>query len=75
MTFAPELRVTCLCAEWCTSCREYRSGFDGLAAGLPHLRHVVVLESAAGTNPAGVAGEYEELLARAADDFPFREFE
>ena len=38
MTFAPELRVTCLCAEWCTSCREYRSGFDGLAAGLPQVR-------------------------------------
>ena len=37
MTFAPELRVTCLCAEWCTSCREYRSGFDGLAAGLPQV--------------------------------------
>ena len=38
MTFAPELRVTCLCAEWCTSCREYRSGFDGLAVGLPQVR-------------------------------------
>ena len=38
MTFALELRVTCLCAEWCTSCREYRSGFDGLAAGLPQVR-------------------------------------
>ena len=37
MTFAPELRVTCLCAEWCTSCREYRSGFAGLAAGLPQV--------------------------------------
>ena len=38
MTFAPELRVTCLCAEWCTSCREYRSGFDGLAVGWPQVR-------------------------------------
>ena len=47
----------------------------GLAAGLPHLRHVVVLEGAAGTTPAGVAGEYEELLAREAGDFPFREFD
>ena len=38
MTFAPELRVTCLCAAWCTRCREYRSGFDGLAVGLPQVR-------------------------------------
>jgi len=26
------LLVACLCADWCSSCREYRSIFDALAA-------------------------------------------
>jgi thioredoxin 1 len=26
------LLVACLCADWCSSCREYRSTFDALAA-------------------------------------------
>ncbi len=33
-----ELLVVCLCAEWCTTCREYRSGFDELAAEFPEIR-------------------------------------
>ena len=33
-----EFLVVCLCAEWCTTCREYRSGFDALAAQFPELR-------------------------------------
>jgi len=28
--------VACFCAEWCGTCREYRAGFDALAARLPH---------------------------------------
>lgn len=32
------LRVICLCAEWCGTCREYRAGFDALAAALPAIR-------------------------------------
>ena len=30
------LRVTCLCAAWCTTCREYRQTFDELAVAYPH---------------------------------------
>ena len=33
-----EFLVVCLCAEWCTTCREYRSGFDDLAAEFPEAR-------------------------------------
>jgi len=47
----------------------------GLAGRLPRLRRIVVLESAAGTDTGTVAGEYEELLQRESEDFPFREFD
>lgn len=30
-----ELTVTCLCAEWCDVCREYRNGFLALAERFP----------------------------------------
>ncbi len=30
--------VACLCASWCTSCREYRATFDRAAASHPHCR-------------------------------------
>ena len=33
-----EFLVVCLCAEWCTTCREYRSGFNELAAEFPEAR-------------------------------------
>lgn len=33
-----ELNVICLCAEWCGTCREYRPGFEGLAAHFPDVR-------------------------------------
>ena len=33
-----EFLVICLCAEWCGSCRDYRSGFEGLAAEFPQVR-------------------------------------
>ena len=33
-----EFLVVCLCAEWCTSCREYRLGFNDLAAEFPDTR-------------------------------------
>ena len=29
---APRLLVSCLCAAWCGSCRDYRATFDALAA-------------------------------------------
>lgn len=30
--------VTCLCAEWCDTCVEYRPGFLALAARFPRAR-------------------------------------
>jgi len=30
--------VVCLCAEWCGTCRDYRPGFDELAAEFPDAR-------------------------------------
>lgn len=32
--------VACLCAAWCGTCREYRDGFDALAARHPDKRFV-----------------------------------
>jgi thiol-disulfide isomerase/thioredoxin len=29
---APRYLVACLCAAWCDTCREYRAGFEALAA-------------------------------------------
>ena len=29
---SPPLLVACLCAEWCSACREYRATFDQVAA-------------------------------------------
>ncbi|UDG82608.1 thioredoxin family protein [Candidatus Vallotia cooleyia] len=29
------LFVACLCADWCSSCREYKAGFDALADAHP----------------------------------------
>jgi len=30
--------VVCLCAEWCGTCRDYRPGFERIAAAHPRLR-------------------------------------
>jgi len=30
--------VICLCAEWCSTCRDYRAGFNTLAAQFPDTR-------------------------------------
>ncbi len=38
----PPLLVACLCAQWCGSCRDYRSLFDQVAATFPELRFVWV---------------------------------
>jgi thiol-disulfide isomerase/thioredoxin len=35
---SPCLLVACLCAQWCGTCREYRTAFDQLAAALPQHR-------------------------------------
>ncbi len=36
------LLVACLCAEWCSVCREYRSRFEQVGAKFPHARFVWV---------------------------------
>ena len=33
-----EFLVVCLCAEWCGTCREYKTGFDELATQFPDSR-------------------------------------
>lgn len=33
-----ELVVTCLCAEWCDVCREYRPRFEALAGRFPQVK-------------------------------------
>ena len=45
-TLAPgdRLLVACLCADWCGSCREYRSTFDALAARFAGEAHFVWLD-------------------------------
>ena len=32
--------IACLCAAWCDVCRQYRSGFDTLAAQHPDKRFI-----------------------------------
>ena len=32
-----EFTVICLCAQWCGTCRDYRAGFDALAAQFPQV--------------------------------------
>jgi len=34
----PEFLIACLCAAWCGTCRDYRAGFDALAAHFPEAR-------------------------------------
>lgn len=36
----PPLLVACLCADWCGTCREYRTLFDQLATQLTEVRFV-----------------------------------
>ena len=37
---AEELLVACLCAEWCTSCREYRERLEQVQLRLPHAAFI-----------------------------------
>jgi thioredoxin 1 len=39
---APRFIVACLCAEWCSSCREYRKTFEQVAQEFADLRFVWV---------------------------------
>ncbi|MDD2991524.1 MAG: thioredoxin domain-containing protein [Zoogloea sp.] len=33
-----EFLVACLCAAWCGTCRDYRAGFEAMAARFPQAR-------------------------------------
>ena len=37
MSTAPTIRISCLCAAWCTTCEAYRAVFAGVAARHPSL--------------------------------------
>lgn len=48
MTDLPPLTIACLCAEWCGTCREYRTVFQALQTALPgHRFHWIDIEDEA----------------------------
>ena len=52
--------AACLCAQWCSSCREYRATFDRVATAFPGIRFVWI----------DIEDE-EELVGRVdVDNFP-----
>jgi thioredoxin 1 len=56
----PEFTVTCLCAEWCDVCREYRAGFDALAPRFPQAAFAWL----------DVEDDAEEVGEREIENFP-----
>jgi thiol-disulfide isomerase/thioredoxin len=52
--------ISCLCAAWCGTCRQYREGFDGLAAHHPD-KHFVWIDI---EDQADLVGDYD------VDNFP-----
>ncbi len=55
-----EFLIVCLCAEWCGVCREYRSGFEEIAAQFP----------AAGFCWLDIEAQADELGDIEVDNFP-----
>ncbi|MGC3963502.1 MAG: thioredoxin family protein [Rhodocyclaceae bacterium] len=55
-----EFLVTCLCAQWCGSCREYRPSFEALAGSRPGVAYAWVDVE----DEAEVAGDVD------VDNFP-----
>ena len=55
-----ELSVTCLCAEWCDVCREYRPAFEALAQHFPRARFAWL----------DVEDDAEEVGEREIENFP-----
>ncbi len=63
-----EWLVVCLCAGWCGTCREYRPGFEALAADFPDAAFAWIDPEA----DAELAGDYDvenfpALLIQRAD--------
>ena len=55
-----EFTVTCLCAEWCDVCREYRPGFLALAERFPRAEFAWL----------DVEDDAEEVGEREIESFP-----
>ena len=68
----PPLLLACLCAEWCGSCREYRSLFDQVSAAFPESRFVWIdiEDEAALVDPVEVEN-FPTLLIATADGARF----
>ncbi len=64
--------VACLCAQWCGSCREYRSTFDAVAAEHPgvEFRWVDIEDEADLVDPVEV-DNFPTLLIAASDGVRF----
>lgn len=57
----PPLLVACLCAAWCGTCRDYRAGFDALAAEFAGAARFVWVD---------IEDEADALGDLDVDDFP-----
>jgi thioredoxin 1 len=55
-----DFTVTCLCAEWCDVCREYRPGFLALAQRFPQAKFAWL----------DVEDDAEEVGEREVENFP-----
>ena len=69
---AMEFSVICLCAEWCGTCRDYRPGFESLAAVFPamHFRWVDIEDHADEMGDLDVEN-FPTLLIRRGEDILF----
>ena len=65
----PSVLVACLCAEWCSVCRDYRARFEQVAAKFPQARFVWVdVEDEADlVDPIDVT-DFPTLLIAAGDE-------
>ena len=55
-----EFTVTCLCAEWCDVCREYRPGFVALAERFPQAEFAWL----------DIEDDADDVGGREVDNFP-----
>lgn len=67
-----EFSVICLCAEWCGTCRDYRSGFESLAEEFPAMRfRWVDIEDSADEMGDLDVENFPTLLIRRGEDVLF----
>ncbi|MFO1304822.1 MAG: thioredoxin family protein [Burkholderiales bacterium] len=66
------LTVACLCASWCTACREYRAIFDGAALDHPQCRFVWIdVEDSAALLDEIEVENFPTLLVGSGDSLAF----